>query len=46
MPLIQVLLVLGVIGVVLWLLNNYGAAYIDAKFVSTLSPSSERLSGC
>ena len=37
MPILQVLLILVLIGVVVGLINKYGAEYIDAKWVKLIN---------
>ena len=37
MPIIQLILILAAIGILMWLLNNYGAQYMDAKYVKLIN---------
>lgn len=37
MPLIQMILVLIAVGVLLWAVNTYGAAYMDGKILQILN---------
>jgi hypothetical protein len=37
MPILNLILILVLVGVVLWLVNTYGAQYMDAKIVKILN---------